>query len=264
MTETAADVESFNIHFTYSGLRPINYSIQFDEPAHAEGFVDIIDKPFGVDIVAEVPMPHKSKVLYQEHTAYVRPNYYTMRLALDNSVCGVSRSDSLTLLIRYPSWILEQNWDDVVAPLRAEYNGGYEFGAYTWYVNDAVFPNDGLPYLYTKSLKPGDQVVLYATRIGESYAIPTAPLTITKAIPDVTQYPVLVYPTAASKMSPRVTIEAHNDGNYKVYDSTGKLFSTGSFESGETAVELPAVTGCCLIQATTEDGYRLTQKVIIY
>ena len=140
-------------------MRPINYSIQFDEPAHAEGFVDIIDKPFGVDIVAEVPMPHKSKVLYQEHTAYVRPNYYTMRLALDNSVCGVSRSDSLTLLIRYPSWILEQNWDDVVAPLRAEYNGGYEFGAYTWYVNDAVFPNDGLPYLYRSS-----RIVRYAYR----------------------------------------------------------------------------------------------------
>ena len=264
VTETAADVESFDIRFTYSGIRPSTYSIQFDEPAHKEGFVDIVNKPFGADIVAVVPMPHKEQVVYQEHTAYVRPNYYTMRLALDNGVCGVSRSDSLSLLIRYPSWILEQNWDDVVAPLRSEYNGGYEFGAYTWYVNDAVFPNDGLPYLYTKSLRPGDKVVLYATRMGESYAIPTAPLTITAQLPSVFQNPVLVYPTTTSKLTPHVTLQAQSNGSYRVYSATGKLFSTGNFESGEQQIEIPATSGCCLIQAITEDGNILTQKILVY
>ena len=264
VTETAADVESFNINFTYTGLRPNTYSIQFDELAHAEGFEDIVNKPFGPDIIAEVPMPHKTKVVYQEHTEYVRPNYYTMRLALDNGVCGVSRSDSLSLLIRYPSWIIEQNWDDVVAPLRAEYNGGYEFGAYTWYVNDAPYANGGLPYLYSKTLKPGDQVVLYATRIGESYTIPTAPLTITAPVPNVFPNPVLVYPTAVSKVKARVNIQSESDGTYKVYSSTGQLFSTGDFESGEHEVALPAVSGCCFIQATTNDGYSITQKILVY
>ena len=264
VTETAADVESFNINFTYSGMKPSSYSILFDELAHAEGFTDIINRPFSLDIVAEVPMPHKEEVIYQEHTAYVRPNYYTMRLALDNGVCGISRSDSLTLLIRYPSWILEQNWGNVVAPLRAEYNGGYEFGAYTWFVNDAVFQNDGQPYLYSNSLKPKDKVVLYATRVGESYAIPTAPLYITEPAPDVFPNPVLINPTSVPKHQPTVTIEAQSDGVYRVYSATGGLYRTEALKAGTQTVELPAVPGCCLIQVTTEDGYQLTQKIIIY
>ena len=130
ITDVSADAETFNIDFTYSGLRPERYSIMFDDLAHQQGFADIIDEPFGPEVVAVVPMPHKDKIIYQDHTAYVRPNNYTMRLALDNGVCGVSRSDSISLLIRYPSWILEQNWDNVVVPLRKEYNGGYEFGNY--------------------------------------------------------------------------------------------------------------------------------------
>ena len=264
VTETAADVESFKIHFSYSGLRPTSYNIIFDELAHSQGFKDIVNKPFGADIVAEVPMPKKEKVVYQEHTAYVKPDYYTMRLALDNNVCGISRSDSLSLLIKYPSWIIEQNWDNVVAPLQPAYNGGYEFGAYKWFINDAEFDNDGLPYIYSNTLKPGDRVVLQATRIGESYAIPTAPLVITKAVPDVFPNPVLVYPNATTKAKHAVTLKAEQNGTYYVYSTTGQLFSTGIFETGEQLIDLPATSGCCLIRATTADGFILTEKIVIY
>ena len=264
VTETAADVESFKIHFSYSGMRPATYNIVFDELAHSEGFKDIYNKPFGSEIVAEVPMPKKDKVVYQEHTAYVKPNYYTMRLALDNNVCGLSRSDSLSLLIKYPSWIIEQNWDNVVAPLKADYNGGYEFGAYRWFINDTEFENGGLPYVYTKSLNPGDRVVLYATRIGESYAIPTEPLTITRPVPDVFPNPVLVYPTSTPKAKHTVTLKAEQNGSYFVYSNTGQLYSTGTFESGEQQIDIPATSGCCLIRATTADGFILTEKIVVY
>ena len=209
-------------------------------------------------------MPKKEKVVYQEHTAYVKPDYYTMRLALDNNVCGISRSDSLSLLIKYPSWIIEQNWDNVVAPLQPAYNGGYEFGAYKWFINDAEFDNDGLPYIYSNTLKPGDRVVLQATRIGESYAIPTAPLVITKAVPDVFPNPVLVYPNSTTKAKHSVTLKAEQRGTYFVYSTTGQLFSTGTFETGEQLIDLPATSGCCLIRATTADGFILTEKIVIY
>ena len=164
----------------------------------------------------------------------------------------------------YPSWIIEQNWDDVVAQLRSEYNGGYEFGSYIWYLNNEPFQNGGLPYLYSKELKPGDQVVLYATRLGENYNIPTAPLVITAPVPEVFTHPVLVYPNVVSKARARVNIQSESDGSYKVYSATGQLFSTGTFDSGEHSVAVPAVSGCCFIQATTEDGYTVTQKILVY
>ena len=264
VTEAAADVESFRINFAYTGSRPETYSIYFDALAHSEGFKDIVNEPFESDLSAEVPMPRKKEIVYQEHTAYVRPNYYTMRLLLDNSVCGIARADSLSLLIRYPDWILEQNWGDVVAPLRAEYNGGYQFGAYTWYVNDVVYPTNGEAYLHSKSLKAGDEVVLYATRIGESYAIPTAPLVIQAAAPNVFATPVLVYPTTTTKNKPAVTLKAQESGSYKIYSSTGQLFNSGDFIAGEQPITVPAISGCCLIQATTDSGHTLTQKIMIY
>ena len=264
VTDVEADAESFAINFTYSGLRPERYSITFDDLAHQQGFTDIIDEPFGPDVVAIVPMPHKDKIIYQDHTVYVRPNNYTMRLALDNGVCGISRSDSLSLLIRYPSWILEQNWDNVVVPLRKEYNGGYEFGNYAWYINDVPFDNNGSPYLYTSTLKRGDKVILYATRVGESYAIPTAPLEITAPQPNVFDKPVLVYPTSAPKAKARVNIKAETDGEYKVYSPTGQLFTTGQFTQGEQIVELPATSGCCFVQTITDNGEITTTKIIVY
>ena len=262
--DVEADAESFTINFNYSGLRPERYSIAFDELAHQQGFTDIVDEPFGSQVSAIVPIPHKDKVIYKDHTLYVRPNYYTMRLALDNGVCGISRSDSLTLLIRYPKWILEQNWDNVVVPLRKEYNGGYDFGNYEWYINNVLYENNGSPYLYTSTLKRGDNVVLYATRVGESYAIPTGALTITTPAPAVFDNPVLVYPTSTSKNKPRVTLKATSDGSYKVYNATGQLYATGTFTTGEQNVDVPATSGCCLIQATTVDGEITTTKIIVY
>lgn len=264
ITDVAADAESFNIDFTYSGLRPERYSITFDDLAHQQGFADIIDEPFGPEVVAVVPIPHFDKIAYKDHTFYVRPNNYTLRLALDNGVCGLSRSDSLTLLIRYPSWILEQNWDNVVVPLRKEYNGGYEFGNYAWYINDVPYDNNGSPYLYTNTLKRGDKVVLYATRVGESYAIPTAPLEIAAPQPDVFDNPVLVYPTSTSKAQARVKLKAETNGTYKVYNATGQLFSNGNFTFGEQFIEVPATSGCCFVQTTTDEGNITTTKIIVY
>lgn len=264
IADVSADAESFNIDFTYSGLRPERYSITFDDLAHQQGFADIIDEPFGPEVIAVVPIPHKDKIIYQDHTVYVRPNRYTMRLALDNGVCGVSRSDSLTLLIRYPSWVLEQNWDNVVVPLRKEYNGGYEFGNYAWYINNVLFDNNGSPYLYTNTLKRGDQVVLYATRVGESYAIPTAPLEIKAPEPNVFDKPVLVAPTSTPKTQARVKLKAETNGIYKVYNATGQLFSIGSFTYGEQIIDVPATSGCCFVQTTTVDGDITTTKIIVY
>ena len=161
-------------------------------------------------------------------------------------------------------WILEQNWDNVVVPLRKEYNGGYDFGNYEWYINSVLYENNGSPYLYTSTLKRGDNVVLYATRVGESYAIPTGALTITTPAPSVFDNPVLVYPTSTPKNKPRVTLKATSEGSYKVYNATGQLYATGTFTTGEQNVDVPATSGCCLIQATTVDGEITTTKIIVY
>ncbi|MBR6017779.1 MAG: hypothetical protein IK073_04095 [Paludibacteraceae bacterium] len=259
-----ADDQQLEIRYTYTGSEPVRYSIVFDQLAKDQGFLDVINIPFTGDMIARAAIPQQSEVVYLEHTSYIRPDYYTLRLVFDNGICPASYMDSVQFLVRYPAWIIEQNWDDVIAPLRPELNGQYRFAQYDWYVNDVRQPNNGLGYLHNNELQVGDQVVLYATREGESYAIPTCPLTIQPMPVPVNPHPTLVYPSQTPRYMPVVTIQSEQSGQYSVYSSTGTLIETGTFEPGEQQLTLPAVNGLWLIRTQTESEPGETHKVVVY
>lgn len=260
--DVCADAETFDIYFEYDGEKPTHYSVFFDQLAKREGFKDVIDEPFNADMVAHVSLPQFANVAYQGHPYYVRPDYYTMRIALDNGVCGIYRSDTISLLVKYPNWILEQNWDDVVAVLKADYNGGYEFAQTDWYVN-GVLTSSNLGYLQSKDLLVGDQVVMLATRKGETVAIPTCPLTIHTPAATTYDTPVIVYPTQTPKQLPVITVEAPRDGRFEIYSSTGLLVGSGKLEEGKTTLTLPSVNGIYFIRAH-QGNEASTHKVILY
>ena len=260
--DICADSEGFDIEFEYSGYRPSSYSIYFDALAKREGFKDIHNAPLRDENIAHVELPSFSSICYNGHPYYVRPDYYSMRLVLDNGVCGLSRSDSIILLVKYPSWIIEQNWNDVVAPLKPEYNGGFEFAQTDWYVNDVYQPNTN-GYLHSDALHTGDKVVMKAVRKGENYAIPTCPLTIEAPAPNTYEYPILVYPTQSPRQMPVITIETSKDGKYDVYSSTGILITSGEVVDGTTQVTLPMMSGIYFFRITQGEKAE-THKVILY
>ena len=258
--EGADDIE---IVFTYTGQRPTSYSILFDTHAKQEGFTDIYDAPIYTDNIATIPIPQRTGTCYNGKPTYIRPDWYSMRLVLDNGVCGVSRSDSMAFLIKYPSWIIEQNWDDVVAPLKPDCNCGYEFTQTEWYLNDILQPNNGLGYLHNDAMRPGDKVVMSAKRKGESYSIPTHPLIIQPLTNSLNEYPIIVYPTQVPRHTPIVTVEAPQAGTYEIFSSTGLMVSSGRLEEGQTQLTLPGSCGIYFIRAH-EGNEVSSHKVIIY
>lgn len=264
VAEVCADAEYMEIAFTFAGAEPSNYSIYFGQLAKDQGFKDVHNAPFNGNFVAKAPMPERKEILYLDHVDYVRPDYYGARLVFDNGYCPQAVSDSLTFLVRYPSWIIEQNWDDVVAPLRPALNGNYVFSQYDWYINGTRQPNDGLGYLHNDNMQIGDEVVLLATRQGESYAIPTCPLVIAQAPAPVYSYPVLVYPTNMPRHAPIVTIESQQQGTYAVYSTNGLRIMSGQFDEGKQSITLPAENGLYLIRTATEQGEATTHKVVVY
>ena len=231
--DICADADGFDIFYEYTGQKPTHYSVYFDALAKREGFVDIIDEPLYGEMVAHIQLPQFNSIAYETHPYYVRPDYYTLHIALDNGVCGISRSDSIELLIKYPSWIIEQNWMDVVAPLKAAYNGGFEFANTEWFIN-------GVPH-----------------------AIPTCPLVITDPVTTANDVPVIVNPTQAPKTRPVFKVTAPKDGLYEVYSATGTLIRKGMLQAGETELTLPSTSGIYFIRV--EQGEESSShKVLIF
>ena len=251
-----ADDAQFRMRAYYSGNRPTTYSLEFDDHARAEGFKNILDAPFEDIIVGPIPQFDGSD--------YVRPDYYKALLTVDNTLCAKTESAQyeVQLLVRYPSWIIEQNWNDVVALLNENYNGGYRFSKYEWIVNNNMTGNY-LSYLYLpKTLGSGDEVAISLTREGENYAVPSCPIVIyDKTSELVSEYPVLAHPT---EVRGQIRIVAQTDGEYALYTTTGKLIISGKYRDGEQQlIQTQVAEGCYLLRLSTQTHGVQTKKIIL-
>ena len=276
-TDFCADDKEFTVSFSYSGAKPTTYSIYFDAQAKSVGFQDIINKQLlGEDKIATIPVPQKSDTLPMGQNNYIKPNWYTMRLVFDNGACAPSSVDNIKFCVKYPSWIIEQNWDDVVAPLNKTNNGRYEFSQVEWqiirtigtYTDVISIPNNGQGYLHYNDLRVGDEVIMIATRKGENYSIPTCPIVIQSYASSTGNDPTLVdpiyvYPKMAPRHAPKITIEAPQGCEYTIYSSMGSFISCGSMEAGKQEVTLPNTNGIYFIR-TVQGKEDTTHKVVLY
>ncbi|MBR1632123.1 MAG: IgGFc-binding protein, partial [Paludibacteraceae bacterium] len=126
-----ADDAYLTIHYGFEGRKVTEYSILYGEDARQQGFEDIHHEPLSDPSLLFAPMPRPS-----DPQAYPVPDVYEATLLLHNGIC----SDSLSMtpvrfVIKYPSWLLEQNWNDVISVLNDHYNGGFTFSHYQWYHN---------------------------------------------------------------------------------------------------------------------------------
>ena len=218
----------------------------------------------GDEYVVSVPIPQYADTCYEGHHKYVKPGYYSVQVQLDNGACGRSESQTVEFLMRYPSWIIQQNWMDIVAPLNSDCNCGYEFSKVRWTdENDYPYVSQAAGYLHNNNLRVGNNVVMWATRKGESTEYPTYPLTIVQYTWQKYDDPIIVYPTQAPRHAPMVTIEAPQDGTYEIYSSTGMLIGSGIMSEGKTTLTLPATSGVYFIR-TKRSNQAESHKVLIY
>ena len=266
--EIQEDANEFQIAFTTdNGLyytTKVNVLFNNGPSAAFSNIYDAQATKNGDDYIVNIPVPHYTDTCYESHRKYIKPGYYSVQVQLDNGACARSESEVVEFLVKYPSWIIEQNWQDIVAPLNANCNCGYEFSKVEWKdEKDYPYMSQAADYLHNPNLKAGDQVVMWATRKGEKVAIPTYPLTIVPYTWQKYDDPILVYPTQAPRHMPVITIEAPQGGQYAVYSSTGSLIGAGRMSEGTTTVTLPDVDGIYIIR-TMHGSDVETHKVILY
>lgn len=256
VADVCGDNQTLHLVAQYEGQRPEYYNIIYSQEANDQGFKNIIQVPFTTDTI-EAPMPNA--------TPYIHPDYYELTLQLGNYKCPKAVTEHTTdFLVRYPSWIIEQNWQDVVAVLNAQHNGGYTFENYEWYVNHQP-ASQNKSYLYLPTLRVGDEVELHVMRQGEDYYVPTCPIIIEEQDTYNQEYPTLVTPARVSRHDRQVSLEAQTAATqYYLYDITGRCLLAGVCELGQVQhFELPNVAGSYFLTMVDAENHQQIIHMVI-
>lgn len=262
VTDVCADGGGYSIAVTCGVRRPKTYSVIYDDNDQLENIVSrVYDDSL---IIVPIPQPHTRQ-------DYVRPDWYHAKLYLEG-VCVDNEivAQAYDILVRYPSWIIEQHWNDAVGILVPELNGGYSFSAYQWYQNDQILVGETDSYLFQPHyLEDGGFYYVALTRTGEDYAIPTCPIQASIGPDDplmpTTPY-ISVVPTIVEKENPVVYILSPNQGDYYIYDPHGTLYKSGTFQPDDHAaadLRVPSVPGMYIIRLKDVTGLRRDVKILV-
>ena len=273
-----ADAEAYTIafHATPASMPPLRYSLYYSDYARDTlGFTDIIDRdiPEG-DSVLYIEMPP-----LRDSMDYPRPGNYMAKLYFDNGICLDSNllAQTKPFQIRYPNWVLEQHWNDMVAVLSSRYNGGYDFASFQWYRDGVLMIGETNSYVYEPHWLSGAYYSAALVRLGETEAIMTCELPVDTVRDDavVPTHPYLsVVPTLVLRANPQVHILSANEGDYTVYNSWGAKVRSGHFvpdthvtlggqDAGAYTVDLPSTAGTYVFYLTDSDGLNRSVKVIV-
>ncbi len=277
-----ADDKAYELFYTYTGRDPIAFSLLYDDEGHRYGFEDLTDIPITTPeelSMLTIPMPWREN----DTAKYPKPNYYNIKLVLDNGICTYPElcSTDTNIVLSYPSWITRQRFGDVIALYNEKYNGGYYWSHYQWYHGDTLLIGETHEYLYVPTgLVVGDQYHVRLTREGETQDFQTCPITII-ADPIYNDYApdmgyMSVVPTCIDRDNPYAYIISRKDGTYRITTVNGIFVDEGVFRadaekielpdgriddlSGKTKIMFPSVTGIYIIQLwseeTPEEPYR--------
>lgn len=255
--EYCDDMNRILLEVTYSGPEPTAYSLRFDAYARSHGFEDKSMQPLQGKLIA-IDLPAIT------NNTYLRPDNYAYTLQLHNDNCPTSADlYSSEFVVKYPSWIMEQNWNNVVALLNSGYNGGYRFDGYEWYLNRQRRYDATGSYLYVpEGMRVGDEVYAVLRREGESYGIATCPLTI-GLDNTVSRYPILIQPSYQPQ-NRTVRITSQEEGTWALYSMTGQMMGQGTFATPVATIPAPDTNGCYLLRLITDSGKKSEQKIMVY
>ncbi|MBQ4507791.1 MAG: hypothetical protein II970_02720 [Paludibacteraceae bacterium] len=268
MPRICSDDAVFDIPYTYKGQTPVAYMVRFDTLAKAQGFADIDWTMLGKGQESlPIPLPASD-----DRTRYPRPDNYSAMVYFDNGYCLDSTllSVPVEFTLLYPSWLMEQHWNDVIGLLTDSLNGYYSFSAFQWYKDDEPMIGETKPYLYCPQyLEEGANYSVALTRADDSLTFMTCPI-----VPDLTrpqeltpsQPYVAVVPTLVVKENPVVNILCVNQGTYRIYDAFGIQYDSGTFVPGihnAYEVRLPETAGVYMFHLIENSGLERTVKVLV-
>ena len=262
-----ADADAMYFYAKITGATSPNYDLVFDDAASRAGFQNVYGGYISPDGTFKVPMPHGAT-----REAYAQPNIYSATLTVHPGF-GHDTIVPFNFSVLYPSWIVRQQWNDVLAVLNKEYNGGYDFTHVRWFKGEGeeiLGRGAHSAYIYTgpdAELDFGVQYWAELTRTSDGRAICSCPL-----IPiHNNAAPKKVEEKEKVRLAPLFPNNTHNvkisseiSGDYIVYTISGMQIATGKFGPtyGKESIIL-TMPGTYIIEFIGNEGTVETRKWLV-
>ena len=159
-----------------------------------------------------------------------------------------------TLTYLYPNTIFEQRYNDLIAVLTHDYNGGYDFTAFQWYKDGVLLPGETHSYLNQSLSFESEYSVLLTNTDG--LQLMSCPI-IAEDKAELSVYPTIL------KHGEMVKCHMTDENMLFIHNSTGKIIQEQPLKAGTTAITLPAISGVYLFRFVSNDHIERTFKVIV-
>lgn len=224
---------------------PSKYRIEYGDAATKAGFVDFTDTLDRITFV----LPDN-----------VRPGRYDATVIIEDKICG-DTVINVSFDVLYPSDIVKQKWNDVLAVTNENYNGGYRFSAYQWYKDNAPITGEQGAYMYLGTddrLDTGSMYWVELTREDDGVTMPSCPI-VPDLRTDISEYPVIT--TAYSGQRVKIN-NISGKTTVKIFTVSGILYSTAYIDEYTVDVTMPDETGV-YVMVIERDGNKVHHKITV-
>lgn len=257
--QICADDDTFMIKYNTTVGTLAGYRIVYDAKAKAAGFEDTPDT-VSADGQLYVPfsIPQIGEGWNGETGSgkYVKPDNYqaTVTFYNSNSLCN-NVVKTIDFTVQYPKDVIAQRWNDFLGVRNKEYNGGYDFVEYEWYVDGAIAATGKMSmsqyYEEGQKLDPNKTYQVKLMRVGENYGIMTC------------GFKPVMYDDASVETGAVISLrEGSKEGEAKmparchayIYTMSGLYVGEYDFEEGVNGFGVQDMDGVYLMKVIYEDG----------
>ena len=244
--DLCSDKEELHISLDFTGTAH-SVRLTFDSAAHVAGWRDTL---ILLTDDGDIVLPARGRVGQFTCTAEL--------LFRDTTAASVT----IPFTLPYPSTVLKQLWDDGVAVMNADYNGGYDFVAFQWYENGVPLAGETASILYRPLIMGGEYSALLTESNGRQMLCCPLIATSRTALetPDIG---ITIYPTLAS---PSETIRCHAErqAELTVYDIHGRMVDRLTVPAGSSVFTAPVVPGLYMVlMQPLHSGRAATVKMMV-
>ena len=247
LAEICSGDPSFDLSYATLTDASIEFNVKFSSQAKAVGFKDTVgitddNGMFSINLPKDV-----------------RPDTYEAEIFLDNHGCE-SITLKLSIPILYSKNIIAQRWNDFLGVKNAQYNGGYVFTDYQWFLNDQPIVGHTATQIYNEGqlLDFNGEYRVLLTREDDGKAIMTCPFVPTYYNEDdyiqMCNF-VLRGETTIAKVSQKATLY--------IYNLLGAFVAEHSLEAGDNTINMPSEAGLFTAKVVYSNGKTDVVKIIV-